>query len=390
MTQETSPTFLGYRRAQGRPGVRNYLLVLNLSGLTTPSARRIAGDLAGSRFVTMDHGAAISGRGEGPEDATLESLALHPNVGAVLVLCAHRGKARALLDRLSPDPRPKVAVTLDDTDRDALAFRIAGLRAGAQLIAQITRQRREPLPWRELMIALECGMSDPTSGLAANPLLGHVVDRLIADGGAAVFGETTEWLGCEQHLMDRAATPEIAQQIGEAVLRRERLAREHGMDLVGNNPNDANIASGLTTIEDKAIGSIAKSGTAPITAFLQYGERLLAPGLAAMDGPSYTPESLTGLVAAGAQIALFTSGAGNSFVSRLAPTIKITANAQTCARLPVHFDFSCSAALGRGSEIEESLAGLIDKIVDVASGTRTFGEILGEDDEVVARFGETL
>jgi altronate dehydratase large subunit len=240
------------------------------------------------------------------------------------------------------------------------------------------------------MIALECGMSDPTSGLAANPLLGQVVDRLIADGGAAVFGETTEWLGCEGHLMDRAATPQIAQQIRDAVQRREHLARNHGMDLVGNNPNDANIASGLTTIEDKAIGSIAKSGTAPITAFLHYGERLQGPGLAAMDGPSYTPESLTGLVAAGAQIALFTSGAGNSFVSRLAPTIKITANAETLALLPEHFDFSCSAALGRGADIAASVDGLIDKIADIASGARTYGEILGEDDEVVARFGETL
>lgn len=390
MTNAIHPVFLGFRRDVGRPGVRNILLVLNISGLTAPSARRISSDLAGSRLVTMDHGVAISGRCEAPVDATIESLALHPNVGAVLVLSAHRGKARDLLDRLSHDPRPKTAVTLEETDRDALAFRVAAVQAGASLIAQISRQRRERFPWSDLMIALECGMSDPTSGLAANPLLGLVTDRLVAEGGAAVFGETTEWLGCEQSLMERAATPEIARRIRHAVLRRERLARENGMDLLGNNPNEANIASGLTTIEDKAIGSTAKSGSAPITSFLEYGERLDAPGLAAMDGPSYTPESLTGLVAAGAQIALFTSGTGNSFVSRLAPTIKITANAETAAKLPVQFDFSCVEVLTRPSDIEYTLGALIDRIVDVASGARTFGEILGEDDEIIARFGETL
>lgn len=390
MTTAARSGFYGYRRKDGRPGVRNRLLVLNISGLTAPSARRISRDLAGSSLVTMDHGVAIGGRGEGPVDATIESLALHPNVGAVLILSAHRGKAKSLLDRLSRDTRPMIAATLDDTDRDALRFRCAAVQAGACLIAQISRQRREFFPWSDLMIALECGMSDPTSGLAANPLLGLVTDRLIADGGAAVFGETTEWLGCEQALIDRAATPEIAQRIRHAVLRRQQLAARNGMDLFGNNPNEANIASGLTTIEDKAIGSVAKSGSAPISSFLDYGERLDRAGLAAMDGPSYTPESLTGLVAAGAQIALFTSGSGNSFVSRLAPTIKITANAETFEKLPVQFDFSCAELLERPSEIDNVLGALVEKILDVASGARTFGEILREDDEIIARFGETL
>ncbi|MCR8726010.1 UxaA family hydrolase [Frigidibacter sp. ROC022] len=390
MTESPVPTFLGYRRGQGRPGIRNALLVLNITGLTAPSARRISRDLVGSLLVSMDHGAAINGRGEAPVEATLESLARHPNVGAVLILSAHRGKAQALLERLSDDDRPAVAVTLDDANRDALEFRLAAVRAGAQLMARISTQRREALPWSDLMLALECGMSDPTSGLVANPLLGLVTDRLIAAGGAAVFGETTEWLGCEGHLAERAATPEIAARIRQAVHRRETLARDGGMDLIGNNPNDANIASGLTTIEDKAIGSVAKSGSAPITTFLDYGERLQRPGLAAMDGPSYTPESLTGLVAAGAQIALFTSGVGNSFVNRLAPTLKITANAETAAKLPVQFDFCCAEALTQPDKMAATVDALVARIVEVASGALTFGEILGEDDEVVARFGETL
>lgn len=390
MTQYPTPSFHGFRRAQGRPGVRNVLLILNLTGLTAPSARHVARDLAGSQLVSMDHGTAISCHSEGLVKATIESLARHPNAGALLILSAHRKIAEDLLARLADDSRPIKLVTLDETQRDALAFRSAAVREGAQLLSDISRQQREPLPWSDLMLALECGMSDPTSGLVANPLLGVVTDRLIADGGAAVFGETVEWLGCEAHLAERAATPEIARQVKHAASRREQLARQSGLDLLGKNPNAANIASGLSTIEDKAIGSVAKSGSAPITSFLTYGERLTAPGLAAMDGPSYTPESLTGLVAAGAQISLFTSGLGNSFVNRLAPTIKITANAQTARRLPEQFDFSCASVLTDPNAKGEAADALVARILQIASGALTFGEILGEDDEVIARFGETL
>ena len=384
------PSFLGYRRAGARPGARNHLLVLNLTGLTAPSARHVARDLRHARLVSMPHGTAITGRGETPVTKTIESLARHPNVGAVLVLSAIRSKAEALLDQLSDDPRPAVAITLDATGRDALSFRTAALRAGARLLSETSRQQREPFPLSDLMLALECGMSDPTSGLAANPLLGLVADRLVAAGGAAVLGETTEWLGCEDHLADRGATPAIAKAIRQAIARREEQARNIGMDLLGSNPNEANIAAGLSTIEDKAIGSVSKSGSGPITAFLDYGERLEGPGLAAMDGPSYTPESLTGLVAAGAQIALFTSGLGNSYVSRLAPTIKLTGNAATADRLTEQFDFACSDIMDRPEQMDRTASALLERIAEVASGALTFGEILGEEDEVISRFGETL
>ncbi|MEO1104115.1 MAG: hypothetical protein AAFW98_10370, partial [Pseudomonadota bacterium] len=253
----------------------------------------------------------------------------------------------------------------------------------------ISTQRREAFPLGALRLALECGLSDPTSGLAANPLLGRVTDRLVAAGGAAVFGETTEWLGSEDGLAARA-TREIAADIYGAVERRERLAAGCGIDLLFNNPGRANIEAGLTTIEDKAIGSVAKSGTAKITQFLAYGDRHESPGLAAMDGPSYTPESLTGLVAAGAQIALFTSGVGNSYVSRIAPTIKVTGNAETAERLPEQFDFVCADLMQRPDLMEAAADALTERILEVASGALTYGEILGEGEEVVARFGETL
>lgn len=390
VNHEISPHFLGYHRVSGRPGVRNHLLVLNLTGLTAPSARHIAAALPHTRLVSMPHGTAFSQRGEALVEATLAGMARHPNAGAVLVLCADTKKAESFRDMLGKTGRPIEVLSLAETGRDAVQFRSEAVRRGARLLAAISRQRREPFPWSELVIGLECGMSDPSSGLGANPLLGAVVDRLVGDGGAAILGETLEWLGSEDRLAERAVTPEIGRRIRESVLRREAAATEGGIDLLGNNPNPANIAAGLTTIEDKAIGSVSKSGSVPVTAFLDYGEAFSGPGLAVMDGPSYTPESLTGLVASGAQIALFTSGVGNSYVSSVAPTLKITANGMTEKRLPEQFDFTCSEVMERPETFNEVRDALISRVVEVASGALTYGEIFAEGDEVISRFGETL
>lgn len=385
-----TPNFLGYRRAAGRPGIRNYLLILNLTGLTSPSAIRVAKDLYGSCLVSMDHGLAISGRGETPVNNTIKSLARHPNAGAVLILSAHQHKADDLLASMADHDRPVRAVTLDQAGRDALTFRTMAVRAGAGLLSEMSRQQREPMPWSELFLALECGMSDPSSSLFANPIVGLVSDRLISAGGATVIGETLEWLGNEVAFSERAVTADIGESVKQAVARRVALAKESGIDLMGNNPNKANIAAGLTTIEDKAIGSVVKSGSAPVAAFLNYGDRHDGPGLAAMDGPSYTPESLTGLIATGAQMSLFTSGVGNSFAGRLAPSLKITANSETAERIPEQFDFCCAEAVTHPERIDQVAEDLIERICEVASGALTFGEILGEGDEVIARFGETL
>ena len=307
-----------------------------------------------------------------------------------MILSAHQHKADELMNTLSDHDRPICAITLDQAGRDALTFRTLAVRAGAKLLWELSRQRRERMPWSDLFLALECGMSDPSSSVFANPIVGRVTDHLVAAGGAAVIGETLEWLGSEEALSKRAVTAEIEDSIKQAVERRVTLAKKSGIDLLGNNPNKANIAAGLTTIEDKAIGSVVKSGTSPVKAFLEYGDRHDASGLAAMDGPSYTPESLTGLIAAGAQMSLFTSGVGNSFVGRLAPSLKITANRETAERLPEQFDFCCAEAVRNPDRIDQVVENLILRICEVASGALTFGEILGEGDEVIARFGETL
>ncbi len=382
--------FAGFLRADGSVGVRNHLLVLSATGLTGPSARRIGASIAGSVVIDMPYGSGHLGEDRRVQERVLAGLATNPNVGAALVLAGDRPRGEAIGDALADARRPCTVVLLDDCGHDALALTDRGLRAGARLAREISRARREPAELPALSLGLECGRSDPTSGLVANPLLGLVADRVVAAGGTVVFGETTVWLGAEHLLARRAASPEVADAIVEAARGRERLAVAGGIDLLGNNPGPTNIAAGLSTIEEKALGAIAKSGSQPIESVVGYGERPASPGLHAMDAAAYAPESVTGFVAAGAQLVLFTTGVGNSYVNALAPTIKVSANPRAAERLTEQLDFTCPEVILGDGTLDAAAERLSEHVLEVASGTLTFGEILGEGGTAFSRYGASL
>ncbi len=382
--------FLGYPRADGTAGVRNVLLVLSVTGLTGPAARQVARALPGARLVTMPYGAGLLGEDHALHLRSLAGFGRNPNVGAVLLISSDPPKAAALAADIRASGKPVAVVCLDDCGHDVLTLRDRALRAGAALHRDLSRQRRQRVPLSKLFLGLECGRSDPSSGMVANPLIGRISDAVIAQGGSAVFGETMEWLGAEHLLARRAATAAVGAALTQAVLRREAVAVAQGIDLLGNNPGPTNIAAGLSTIEEKSLGAIAKSGSAPIAGVLAIGEAPPAAGLYAMDAPAYSPESLSGFVAAGAQLLLFSTGVGNSYVSTLAPTIKISANPQATATLSEQHDFDASAVFLGAQSLDDAAAALLDTVVDIASGTLTWGEILDEGDEVVSRIGEAL
>jgi altronate dehydratase large subunit len=382
--------FPGYARPDGRAGVRNHLLVLSVTGLTGPAARRVAQALPGSKVVTMPYGGGLIGADQALHMRTLAGLACNPNVGAVLLIGSDPPKLRTLAQAIAARGTPLASISLDDCDHDSLTLSDRAIRAGALLHRELSRQRRVPLPLSQLFIGLECGRSDPSSGIVANPLIGKATDAVLAHGGSAVFGETLEWLGAEHLLARRAATPAVADALRHAVLRRERLATDQGVDLLGNNPGPTNIAAGLSTIEEKSLGAIAKSGSAPIAGVLAYGEAPVSPGLYAMDAPAYSPESLTGFVAAGAQLLLLSTGVGNSYVSQLAPTIKLSANPVAAQRLREQLDFDASAVFEGRCTPDDAARDLLELLVDVAGGSLTWGEVLGEGEEVVSRLGEAL
>lgn len=382
--------FLGFHRPDGRVGVRNHLLVMSTGGLTGPTARRIGAALTGAVTVCLPHSSGLLGADVRVHRQAVTGLATHPNVGAALLVGDNPIVMAQAAETLAASGKPHVTLTLDDCGHDALTLNDRGLRAGAALAIEASRARRAPAPVSALTIGLECGRSDPSSGLISNPLLGRVSDWLVDAGGTSMIGETLEWLGAEHLLERRARSPEVAQAIREAVISRERLAVSHGIDLTGSNPTPTNVAAGLSSIEEKSLGNIAKSGERPIEGVLAYGEAPGRPGLWTMDASAYAPKSVTGFVMAGAQIVLFTTGVGNSYVSAIAPTLKLSANPRTCEALGQQLDFDAADAFRGRISLNDAGSRLADRMVEIASGLATWGEVLGEGDEVTSRFAAAL
>ena len=389
MTSPT-PTFEGFARPDGEVGVRNCVLVLSVTGLTGPTARRIGRVVAGTKVITTPYGSGLLGEDSAVQQRALIAFGRHPNVGATLVVGASPPQVRDIADAIAQAGKPVERLILDECEHDAVTLTERGIRIAARLVRDLSRQRRSTFPLERLFLALECGRSDPSSGLVSNPLVGKVVDGVVAAGGRAVLGETIEWLGAEHLLIRRAANESVAIAIREAVERRERMAVDAGIDLVGNNPGPTNVAAGLSTIEEKSLGAIAKGGSSPIRGVIRLAERPPGTGLYLMDAPAYAPESVTGLVAAGAQLALFTTGVGNSFVSSLAPTIKISANPVTTARLREQLDFDASDVFSSEETLDAAAVRLTALMAEVASGALTWGEILDEGEDVISRLGPAL
>ncbi|MDH3701544.1 MAG: UxaA family hydrolase [Alphaproteobacteria bacterium] len=387
---DEGPTFDGFARPNGSAGTRNHLLVLSTTGLTGPTAQRIGKSVAGAKVVTMPYASGVVGADGALRRRALIGLATHPNVGGVVVVSGNEPELDSIAAEIAETGQRVESASLDRCDQDALKLTDRGIRRAGHLAKEISREKRQQMPLSALFMALECGRSDPSSGIAANPLVGSVVDRLIDLGGTAVFGETLEWYGTEAILSERAADASVASEIRQAVRRRENAAADAGIDLVGNNPGPTNIAAGLTTLEEKSLGSVAKGGSRTIQRVLDISEKPPGPGLYVMDAPFYAPESLTGMVSAGAQLALFTTGPGNSFTSLLAPTIKLSANVETVQRLTEQIDFDASALTRGTADLQTVTDHLLARLISIASGELTWGEILDEGDEVISRLGSAL
>lgn len=384
-------TFLGYPRKTGRAGTRNHLLILSINGLTAGTARRVAEAVDGARLVATPYGRGQVGPDRELHFRQLVGLATNPNVGAVLVLGADRRSADGVGLAIRERTGIQVEIAaLDDVAEDAVQLTAAAMRAAARLARAASHCRRAEVPASDLFVGLECGHSDTTSGLAANPLVGAVADRLIDAGATVVIGETIEWLGGEELLARRAVSGEVASAIRDAVKARQEAVAALGEDLLGNNPGEENIRGGLSTIEEKSIGAIAKAGSRPIRSLLSFCEAPRGPGLHVMDGPSFSPESLTGFTAAGAQIMLFTTGPGNSFCSLLAPNVKVSGNPGTVDRLREQIDFDASEILAGTRTVGDLADRLVPTLLGHASGVLTWGEILREGSECFTRLGPSL
>lgn len=399
-----SPTrdhFLGYRRADGRAATRNYIVVLPTVNCSATVARMIAlradalhkGTPGLDGVIALPHDLGC-GMAEGtPGDAilrrTLRGYLGHANIaGALLIsLGCEVNQPENIVGE--SDTTGTEMLTIQQLGGTAATLNTA-LDRIADLVSRIARTHRVPIPLAELTLGLQCGGSDAYSGLTANPTLGVAADLLVAAGGKVVLGETPEIYGAHHLLRDRASTPEAAARIDRLIAWWQEYTAANGATL-DNNPSRGNRAGGITTIWEKSLGAVLKSGTGPLNDVVAYAERVTAPGLTFMDTPGYDPVSATGMVAGGANLLAFTTGRGSLFGSRPVPCLKISTTSGLYERMRGDIDFDAGPAMSHTDQLTYGTA-LFEALVDMASGAESKSEALGFGTEEIVpwRMGAVL
>jgi altronate dehydratase large subunit len=376
--------FYGYERPDGTVGVRNHLLVLTPMDCSYEPAKKIAAQVEGAVAVTQTYGC-------GNDSMLVHNLAgtaLNPNVAGVLILGlgCETLTGEILQEHIEPSGKPVYTLTIQK-EGGTLKTHEKAVRILQQMKQDIAELKREAFPLSKLTLAVECGGSDATSGLASNPAVGVAADKLIEAGGSVMFGETQEMCGTQQVLAKRAVNEEVAKDIYKIIETQE--ARQKAMGVDSRWMSKGNIDGGLTTIEEKSLGAIVKGGTKPVQGVLHNNwERFDRPdpdkpGLYLMDGPGWDVPSVTHMVAAGAQIVCFTSGRGSTTGHAIAPVIKITGNPTTFKNMPDNMDINAGTILD-GSESLSSVGNRIyETIVQTANGRQTKAEALGYQDFIV-------
>jgi altronate dehydratase large subunit len=374
--------FMGYQRQNGSVGIRNHLLVIAPIDCSFQPAIKIAEQVEGAVAVTQ-----YQGCGADPMLInTLVGSANNPNVAGVLIvgLGCETLTAEILAEKIKPTGKP-VETLVIQKDGGTLKTTEKGVRILQEMSQEIGEIEKETFPLSELTLAVECGGSDATSGLAANPATGLAADMLIEEGGKVIFTEVQEMAGTQHILARRAVNEQVAKDIYEMIDRQENRLRASGVD--SRWISKGNIEGGLTTLEEKSLGAIMKGGTKPIQGVLRNDwekfEKPTGTGLWLQDGTGWDVASVTHMVAAGAQIVCFTSGRGSTTGHAIAPVIKITGNTETYNLLKDNIDINAGTMIDGSESLRDVGKGIFNTIISVANGKKTKAEALGYNDFLV-------
>lgn len=384
--------FMGYHRAGGRVGVRNYLGVLTSVNCSATVARLIAQaaersgmlddypNVDGVVPITHTSGCGMAGSGEGYDllRRTLWGTAANPNFGGVLFVglgCEVVQLGRLMKDYGLAGRADFEAFTIQDVGGTRRAVE-AGLERLRALLPIADAVERTPAPASELVLGLQCGGSDAWSGVTSNPALGDAADRLVELGATVILSETPEIYGAEHLLYARAASDEVSARLRARLDWWERYTALHGAEM-NNNPSPGNKAGGLTTILEKSLGAVAKSGSSVLRDVIEYAEPLRTRGLVFMDSPGFDPCSAMGQVASGATMIAFTTGRGSAFGCKPSPSIKLSSNSEIYARMSEDIDVDCGAVATGGATVAERGEAILDCLLRVASGAPSKSEALG-------------
>ena len=367
--------FMGYRRENGKVGIRNHVLVVSSVSCANGVVEAIGRALPD--VVTVVHGygcgygriedVIVSGR-------VLSRLADNPNVGAVLFI----GLGCEVLspDRLVGEVKGKpVEVLVVQKDGGSAATTAKGIQIAARFLAELKVQERVPASVSELVVALECGGSDAFSGITANPAVGVAADRLVAEGATAILSETTEMIGTAHILKRHGATIEVGEQVERLVNEHEKKVREELGDRAGMVIAPGNIEGGLSSITEKSLGCITKAGSTPINEVVGYAERPTKQGLVIMDTPGYDIDSMAGMVGGGAQMIIFTTGRGSVAGFPAVPVIKVASNAEMFRNMPGDMDVNAGTIADGDKTLDEVGQEIFDLVLRTAGGQKTCAEV---------------
>jgi altronate dehydratase large subunit len=378
-----------YPRLHGRPGVRNHVAIISIMDNTNAIARRIAATVRFTRAVCPHFGRGLVADDLEQHKRTLVGLASNPNVYAAVVVGLESTITTEIAERITANGRPVQTVVLDDVGSSIIATE-RGIRAARNLVVEASGQRRQRGSLSDLLVGVECGGSDGTSGITTNPAIGLFADAVVGAGGSVLMSETVEWIGAEHILMRRARNAETRDKIREAVTWYEEYAKSVGFSISDTNPTPDNSRGGLTTIEEKSLGAILKGGSGPVTEVLRYAEPPRQQGLVLMDAPPPGVENITGLAASGCQLILFSTGKGNPIGNPLVPTAKICANPRTVEVAADHIDVDLSELITNGRDLSWAVERLHEQVAQISSGRLTSAEVLQEEEIAITRIGFSI
>jgi (2R)-sulfolactate sulfo-lyase subunit beta len=373
----------GYRRPDGRVGIRNHVAIIPVDDLSNAVAESVAKAIPGTLALPHPYGRLQFGADLDLFFRTMIGTGANPNVAAAVVIGIEPAWTERIASGIAETGKPVASFSIE-RHGDLRVLEMAARRA-AELLQDASEIARVPIQRGELLMSIKCGESDTTSGLGANPATSQAVDRHIAAGGTVIFGETTELTGGEHLIAARCATDEVRKKFQAFYDDYIAMVERSGANLLGSQPTQGNIRGGLSTIEEKALGNIEKTGTTPVVDALAPGERPTRAGLNFMDTSCAAAEFITLTAAAGAVVHLFPTGQGNVIGNPVEPVIKISANPVTVTTMSEHIDVDVSGLLQLSYSLTEAgdrLENVIDRTVN---GRLTCAEALGHREFVLTR-----
>lgn len=380
-------TFMGYRRANGAVGCRNHVIILPVDDISNAAVEAVAKVVQGTLALPHPYGRIQFGPDLELHFRTLIGTGSNPNVAAVVVIGIEPKWTKRLADAIATTGKPVAAFSIEGNG-DLKTIERAS-RAAVKMVQDATELVREEIPLSELVISTKCGESDTTSGLASNPTIGRFAERFVDAGGTFFFGETSELTGGEHLVAERITDPTQREKFQRLFDEHQRCILEQKADLMGSQPTEGNIAGGLTTIEEKALGNIQKIGRAKIVGVLEMGEAPTRSGLHFMDTSSAAAESVTLFAAGGAALHLFTTGQGNIIGNPIVPVVKSSANPNTVSTMSEHIDLDVSPVITEGMTLDWAADATEEIVVRTASGRMTAAEALGHREFVLTRLHRT-